>query len=1064
MFVRVLNELDSQDFSVCLEGDPIDSLFRKFFPPELLESPRSLTALIIFLCKWAVSPTRTGLHRSIIVACLLDYLRSKLPSFAFQTCLFTFLDVHAPPSPSADPSGFRSLVCLFGELIDRGLFNHDAFVRTCIARGVFDSSFHPLANAAAATTSVASAISALHSAPSLNSSNLNNFSVQSEVSEDNDRISVDNPDSVRSDLGGPAAASAAAAFSQRNSCDLSRHLQYLIHFPLPQDDSYVHEQNQRAQLLYGSSARAHSRAREIPRKISRDIVKLFTKSAHRLDVVHGELGRRKKKDRGSVGGDASSTSNGGGQRGGAKESRSLEDLLEGISTRFRSLNYYDMEYVISKSMAAYLRSLSGSPTTSTVSGDLESNIAASSPSAASINREHIYFPAPNSLFLFLDLMETSLNITNLLETVVDTVDYLLVSSQSASYPCMASYLSLVWLRVIGILRAHQAALMTLPNLQQRLFAIIIEQLRRNTIEKVQVKRCIIEYLKSLYQSSGYVKRLASPTLESQLQLILSAVRHHPEKCKTVVQNALKNLLICDQDGSAAFVEHVLDYSAQCQELATEWLPAIAALVNPLVHGGAVGLTTSINSPSLSQNSNSDLASGGGGGVNGLLEDPGTWDNLALLVGNLFANHCIDTDKLFDTLINPCLALGLDQSSSPIDSRSETTMRIACHILHRFFTLETAASAFETPSSSFRVPEPALLSSALRRVHYTLFIDTLKMLMILSNKGKPMELVDETCEDGSAAGSDDDSSDNDRDSERETDDGHGESSLDQTDGYDLGDGPALSKNKRKRRRVYLGPSKNKRRRGPNSSRRGGSGGGLLNSRRRNRLASNIHPCTCAFLTTGQPPSDAEVKEMPLRDFAHLVLREICVTPWVREHFYRISAQLLQENVLIDKVISSNQTRFLLHIIYHPHDVKWVDLAAYSDNIADAMLQLISGVNIWSLHSTLMELNLLCKQISSTSSKEALDQVASRIVNGFNEQALTYLKPSLSTSCFGEQLHEALPDIEIPESDNSWLLPALIAKLPPELKMHIVTKTCDVSIQIWQFNLSINVSYFSFIELV
>lgn len=1052
MFVRVLDELDSHDFNQSVETHPIDSLFKKLFHSEHLESPRSVTALVTFLCKWAVSPSRTGIHRSIILACLLDYLYSKLPAFNFQTCFLAFLDVHAPSSPNVDGPGFRSLVCLFAELIDRGLFNHDAFVRTYIARGVFDSSFHPLANADSVPPSLtsSSALPPPTATASLHPSSLNNnFSVQSEISEDNDRNSVDNPDSVRSDLG--------SGLPQRHSCDLNRHLQYLIHFPLPQDDSYAHEQNQRAQLLYGSSARAHSRARETPRKVSRDIVKLFTRSAHRLDVVHGELGKRKKNKERVV--DVNVTPN-GTQRGsgGTKETRSLEELLEAISTRFRSLNYYDMEYVISKSMPAYLRSLSGTTSTNTTITSCgaeslvvdSSGIAASSPSAPNSSRDHIYYPAHNSIFLFLELIETSLNILTLLDTVVETLERLQASSLPVPYPCMSSYLSLIWLRAIGILRAHQAVLITQPSLQQRILTCLIEQLRRGTQEKLQSKRCILEYLKSLYLSSAYIKRLCTPpvspsafeslqhqfTLSSQNSEILRRLHTYSEDHKTLVDEALKGVLQCrDPDRLAALSDRFVDYSVLCPEFALEWLPAMAALVNPSLRGGGVSISSSVTS-SGAQNFNSEMGS--------QLDDPLGWDNLASLIGTLLAHHCIDTEKLFDKLINPSLALGLDQSSAPIDSRSEPTVRLACHILHRLFTVETITQ--EAQPSSFRVSEPSLLFSALRRVNYALFIDTLKMLMIHSNKGKPLELIDEAGEDGSAAGSDDNSSDNDRDSERETDDGPAESSLDPADGFDLIDGPPASKNKRKRRRVHLAPSKNKRRRGINA-RRSTSGACLLSVRRKNRLASSIHQSTCAFLTTGQPPSDAELREMSLRDFAHLVLREICATPWVREYFYLISTRLLQENVLIDKVISSNQTRFLLHIIYHPHDVKWVDLAATSDNVAEAMLSLISSVNVWSLHATLMELNLLCRQISFTSSKEALDQVASRIVTGFNEQALAYLKPTpmgaFSASTFGEQLPEALPDIEIPESDNSWLLPSLIAKLPHELKMQIVTKTCDVS---------------------
>ncbi|KAH9286461.1 Mediator of RNA polymerase II transcription subunit 12 [Echinococcus granulosus] len=1050
MFVRVLDELDSHDFNQSVETHPIDSLFKKLFHSEHLESPRSITALVTFLCKWAVSPTRTGIHRSIILACLLDYLHSKLPNFNFQTCLLAFLDIHAPPSPIVDGPGFRSLVCLFAELIDRGLFNHDAFVRTYIARGVFDSSLHPLANADSVPPSLtsSSALPPPTTAAGLHPSSLNNnFSVQSEISEDNDRTSMDNPDSVRSDLGN--------GLPQRHSCDLNRHLQYLIHFPLPQDDSYAHEQNQRAQLLYGSSARAHSRARETPRKVSRDIVKLFTRSAHRLDVVHGELGKRKKnKERGV---DVSGTPN-GTQRGssGTKETRSLEELLEAIATRFRCLNYYDMEYVISKSIPAYLRSLSGtiSPNTTTTSGGDSlvadsSGIVASSPSAPNSSRDHIYYPAHNSLFLFLELIETSLNILSLLDTVVETLERLQASSLSAPYPCMSSYLSLIWLHAIGILRTHQAVLMTQPNLQQRILTCLIEQLRRGTQEKLQSKWCILEYLRSLYLSSAYVKRLCTPSvslstfeslqhqlaLNSQTSEILRRLRTCAEDRKTLVDETLKGVLQCrDPDRLVALSDRFVDYTVQCPELALEWLPSMAALVNPSLRGGGVGISSSVTSPGV-QNFNSEMSS--------QLDDPVEWDNLASLIGTLLAHHCIDTEKLFDKLINPSLAFGLDQSSAPIDSRSEPTVRLACHILHRFFTVETVTQ--DAQPFSFRVSEPSLLSSALRRVNYALFIDTLKMLMIHSNKGKPLELIDEAGEDGSAAGSDDNSSDNDRDSERETDDGPADSSLDPTDGFDLTDGPPVSKNKRKRRRVHLAPSKNKRKRGVNA-RRSTSGGSLLNMRRKNRLASCIHQSTCAFLSTGQPPSDADLREMSLRDFAHLVLREICVTPWVREYFYLISTRLLQKNVLIDKMISSNQTRFLLHIIYHPHDVKWIDLAATSDNVAEAMLSLISSVNVWSLHATLMELHLLCHQISVTSSKEVLDQVANRIVTSFNEQAIAYLKSTpmgaFSASTYGEQLPEALPDIEIPENDNSWLLPSLIAKLPPELKTQIVTKTCDI----------------------
>uniref|UniRef100_A0A5K3EY81 Med12-LCEWAV domain-containing protein n=1 Tax=Mesocestoides corti TaxID=53468 RepID=A0A5K3EY81_MESCO len=1091
IFVRVLDELDFQDFSITRETHPIDGLFKKLFLPELLQSPRSLSALVIFLCKWAVSPTRTGLYRSIIVACLLEHLRSNLPGgqllgFTFQTCLLTFLDQYAPTSPTAEPAAFRALVCLFAELIDRGIFNHDAFVRTYIARGVFDSSLHPLANNDHASVPSTT----LHT-----SNNISNFSIQSEISEDNDRNSVDNPDSVRSDLCGGAGG----GLPLRQSPDLNRHLQYLIHFPLPQDESYAHEQNQRAQLLYGSSMRAQLRSRDTLRKLSRDIGKLFTKSAYRLDVVHGELGKRKRNRERSM--DLSGTPNNSqrssfGTTSSAKESRSLEDLIEVIQTRFRSLNYYDMECVISKNMPTYLRVLSGTTSASVSAGGggggglgdvatesfhTDASVAASSPSTFNSGRDPIYYPVHSSIFLFLELIETSLNIICLLDTVADTLERLQASSPAAPYPSMSSYLSLIWLRAIGVLRAHQAVLLTQPDLQQRIFACLIEQLRRGGHERLQSRRCILAYLKDLSYSSAYVKRLWvvwSQTLRSgdsqeagvqpspqrafdsifnQISLgrpseIVISLRENSERRKVVVHDTLKEVLqYRDSERLAALFETIVDYSVQCNELALEWLPAMAALIGPNTTTATV-ISSSPNSPST--NVESGLR----------LDDPVAWDNLTSLIGTLLAHNCLDAVLLFEKLINPSLAHGLDQSSVPVDSRLEPTVRVACHILHRLFTAETVCQPSGQQEGqqsqslpTFRVSEPLLLTGALQKVAdsrgaYIYLIDSMKMLMIHSNKGIPLEFADEGGEDGSAAGSDDNSTDNDRDSDRDTDDGHADSSLDLYDGFDLTDGPPTSKNKRKRRRVHLASSKNKKRRGVNAK-RNSAGSNLFNSRRRNWLPGRIHRSTCNFLTTGQPPSDSEVRAMPLRDFAHLVLREICVTPWVRENFYRIPGLLLANNVLIDNMISGNQTRFLLHIIYHPHDVKWVDLAANPENVAEVMLSLISGVNIWTLHSTRMELNLLCMHISPTSSKEALDQVANRIVTGFNEQALSYLRTA-SGGAFNDAsstylLPEGLPEIEIPESDNSWYLPSLIAKLPHELKMQIVTKTCDILYGIKQF---------------
>lgn len=1065
MFARVLDELDSQDFNTTSEVYPLDGLFKKIFLSETLDSPRSISALVIFLCKWAVSPTRAGLYRSIYVACFLEILRNTIRSsspfsendFSFQQCLLTFLDQHAPASPT-DSSGFRSLVCLFGELIDRGLFSHDAFVRNFIARGVFDSSFHPLANNDNPGI-VAAAVPATMAKPG---SNIGYFSVQSEISEENDRNSVDNPDSVRSDVGAAGPAS--------SSPDLSRHFQYLIHFPIPQDESYAHEQNQRAQILYGSSIRAQTRARDKIKKLSRELGKLFTKSAYRVDVVGGELGKR-KKSRDSAGG-----------AGLTKESRPLEDVIQ---TRFRSLSYYDMECVISRNMPVFFRVLSGSTAAATTASSAnindslneslslltDSNTTASPSTVPTTmtalntsGRDPIYYPVPSSIFFFFDLIESSLNILCLLNTVVDTIERLVQIASEVQSPCMNMYLSLVWFRVVGILRAHHAVFVTQADLRKRMLNCMIEQCTRGRMDKIQCRLVIEKYFQYLTHTRlSELCEFAYPSLQRPvsdpfLHTSVESLRKNPETCRILVFNTLRFLgELRDPDRVAHIIDINIEYSIQCPELAQEWCPAIAKVTG--CSGGAIPIPAA--SPGFAS-----AALAPNVPLNGIPfpDDPVAWDNLTTLICALLCRHCIETNTLFE-MMNNGLARGLDPNPVTLDSHSERTVRFVYHILHRFFTAESTSSQVQAqlvppltevqqPTPSFHlISDPQLLTSALQRVGYTYLVDILKILMIQSNKGVLSEAGEDGGE-GSTIESDNNSSEDEQDSDRDSDDGQGDSSIDQVDGYDMTDG---QKNKRKRRRVHLASTSKRRR--DTGVRKNSSGAGWL--KRRQFLPNRIHQCTFNFLTFSQIPSDVEIRSLRLNQLAQLVLREICVTPWVRICFYRQAKVLLKQNVLFDEHLSSHQTRHLLHIIYHPYDTTWVDLVAKTDSVADAMISLISGVNIWSLHATRMELKLLRKQ--SATGDSALVQVAERLVTGFNEQALASLRASsisssnnnINNSGVGaasssgggggavDHLPDGLPDIDIPESDSIWLVPSLTTEFPEKLKEHIVSKTCDVS---------------------
>jgi mediator of RNA polymerase II transcription subunit 12 len=134
------------------------------------------------LCEWAVSTQRTGEHRAVIVAKLLEKRQneigsevgqvsfSKTPilcflfeqkfsdldlgderdsvasemiggggSTPFQMLLMNFLDKKAPlldDNPTMENrSAFANLILLFCELIANDVFSHDAYICTLISRG-----------------------------------------------------------------------------------------------------------------------------------------------------------------------------------------------------------------------------------------------------------------------------------------------------------------------------------------------------------------------------------------------------------------------------------------------------------------------------------------------------------------------------------------------------------------------------------------------------------------------------------------------------------------------------------------------------------------------------------------------------------------------------------------------------------------------------------------------------------------------------------------------------------------------------------------------------------------
>lgn len=1124
--VNVLDILDRQDYHTVREHNPVESLFDRIFNDDSINIDTG--AIVLTLCEWAVSTHRVGLYRSIVVACLLEQLSNSfqsnpVPIKLFQDTLVTFLDSFAPNLPQftsdqapLDNEAMRNLVCLFSELIDREVFDHDCYVRCMIARGIFNASLHPLSienptsnsHVEAPVTSLGRLTPTLCTRPTTvsNSASFTNapsnstfqFSVASELSEDNDRCSMDNPDSVRSELGCTqttsnlisnmqVSSSTAASTSTRSS-----HFHYLAQFPLPQDEGYMHEGNQRYQLLYGS-LRARDRARCRVRQLARDVGKLFTRKVYLIDVVHGELYRRRKakeRDREKDTSSATNIQHLSGHRP-SEDSHSIDKLHEEITSRFINLSYHDMECVVSQCMPVYNKMLCGSngvnPTS--LSGDDTSHSCSTSgpsnfqpqggsmanpPSTATLSSLappmttplHIYMPVPSSIFLFFELIETSLNITCLLSTIVDTLERLQTLFEPRTH-FMTLYMSFLCLRSIGILQRYQPILFTMNELSSRLFPTLIAQVRqvKEPTQCGPFERCILAYLNDLFTSNFVIKSRFTP-IYGKAHPKVSALFRSVESCEGVASfdseyatdllgaTASDNLVLfrCyledlrnNPNSRFSFVcksivtvcrattsERVnylcglcAELTSQCSELTPEWLGSFYAVLapRPYLHG---------YSHIVQELEPSDL---------------NIYDALSSLIATLLSRHCFTIWDFLRRVICPAMAQGLGQ---PVGPQLQPSIRLACHILHRLFTAESTVSSLQgssnvltpnheplassnvstdpcTVAPPFRISEPLLLTGALQKVTPELLVDVLKMLIVHSDKTSEGLIHQNTA--GNISAEELDSDDLTGDDEEEDAD-RGELTDVDSDCENLPSDCVSESTHRKISsnfgRVGSNACKRKRRR--------------VDGRRTHNLEQPVDPVVQRFLATGVLPTVWELRSLPLNVLIQLVLREICTVPWVRERFYRIPPErLIRENVLIDKNFSPHQARHLLHIIFFPFDTSWTD----TSQLASAMCQILSHLDLWTLRCSQMKFQLLYAQITFPQQSDVLGCVGQSIVRGFQTQAVTWLSGNASgfsaDGCTG--LIGGLPHYEIDENDPVWLLPSLVAELPKSVKVQIVKATLE-----------------------
>ncbi|GFR92708.1 mediator of RNA polymerase II transcription subunit 12-like protein, partial [Elysia marginata] len=577
--LKVLDVLDQHNFDIVDSTHNMDSLYTKIFgivnSKEAGEAPIGEEPVINLLVDWAVSVQRVGDHRCIVVALLLERRQSEIRNEkygdldssdekegahedpvattpVFQTLLMNFLDTRAPvleehPSDEARQA-FKNLIALFNELIVHDVFSHDAYMHMLISRG-------DLGLAPAYATPMAD--------------NDNPYSIKSQADESIKHevtleVSGASVKSMKSEKDQPlGSVGALGDFGNLGSVQgpshqpqqpkgPSRHMIYATHFPIPQDDCSVHEINQRMIVLYGVG-KARDEARHMFKKISKEIVKLFSKR-NCVDVTSGDLGKVKKKKEKEANKDGATPA---GAPGAPPSLGAVGSTLPGASDPSSTPNSGNSTPVGSAAPSSAQNSNNASqpaggaapgsmPTsasTSAAAASSSSGPAASSPNAASpgpnfdamqqkfsklsyFDQHQVtaqctqavldqiksftagnssYLPLGDNISFLFDLMQSALNISGLLEFIIrllkDLVEVEKELHQKESF-LMMTYTTEVCLNIVAVLRRYHSYLLSPQGLSSELFIGLTDILKVvnvcNPINCSTAERCVLTYLYDIY--------------------------------------------------------------------------------------------------------------------------------------------------------------------------------------------------------------------------------------------------------------------------------------------------------------------------------------------------------------------------------------------------------------------------------------------------------------------------------------------------------------------------------------------------------------------------------------
>uniref|UniRef100_A0A8C0L5U1 Mediator complex subunit 12 n=1 Tax=Canis lupus dingo TaxID=286419 RepID=A0A8C0L5U1_CANLU len=664
--LHTLEVLDSHSFERSDFSNSLDSLCNRIFGLGPSKDGHEISsdddAVVSLLCEWAVSCKRSGRHRAMVVAKLLEKRQAEIeaercgeseaadekgsiasgslsaPSAPiFQDVLLQFLDTQAPmltdPRSESERVEFFNLVLLFCELIRHDVFSHNMYTCTLISRG--DLAF---------------------GAPGPRPP-----SPFDDPADDSERKETEGSSSSKLEVSTLCPAPVKPPPKEKIEgtlgvlYDQPRHVQYATHFPIPQEESCSHECNQRLVVLFGVGKQRDD-ARHAIKKITKDILKVLNRKG--TAETGGEDGQKRRRNRPEA-----------------------FPTAEDIFAKFQHLSHYDQHQVTAQ---------------------VSRNVLEQITSFALGMSYHL--PLVQHVQFIFDLMEYSLSISGLIDFAIQLLNELSVVEAELllkSSDLVGSYTTSLCLCIVAVLRHYHACLILNQDQMAQVFEGLCGVVKHgmNRSDGSSAERCILAYLYDLYTSCSHLKskfgelfsdfcskvkntiycnvepsesnmrwapEFMIDTLENPAAHTFTytglgkSLSENPANRYSFVCNALMHVCVGHHDPDRVNDIAILcaELTGYCKSLSAEWLGVLKALCCSSNNG-----TCGFN----------DLL------CNVDVSDLSFHDSLATFVAILIARQCL----LLEDLIR-CAAIPSLLNAACSEQDSEPGARLTCRILLHLF--------------------------------------------------------------------------------------------------------------------------------------------------------------------------------------------------------------------------------------------------------------------------------------------------------------------------------------------------------------------------------------------